>query len=74
MISPLVAIDNLIAPIVTAANRVRQARDALPVALWQLVPDPIRAPLDVLFSAVEAYDRKVGQLKDLGLMTPPDPG
>ena len=46
MISPLIAIDNLIAPIVTAANKVRQTRDALPVALWQVVPDPIRAPLE----------------------------
>lgn len=68
MTSPLTALDNLISPILVAANVVRQARDALPAPLWQLVPAPLREPMDALFSAVEAYDRKVGLMKQAGLM------
>lgn len=68
MTSPLQFIDDLIAPIITTANKVRQVRDALPPQLWNLVPSQLRLPLEALFTAVEKYDRRVGQLKDAGLM------
>ena len=66
MTSPLAALDALVAPIILAANAARQARDALPTAIWALVPAQVRLPVDALFDAVEAYDRKIGQLKDVG--------
>lgn len=68
MTSPLAAIDALIAPIIIAANKVRQVRDALPAPVWQLVPATLRVPMDGLFEAVAAYDRKVGQMKGIGLL------
>jgi len=66
MTSPLAAIDALLDPIIVAANRVRQVRDALPEPAWTIVPLPIRGPLDALFASVEAYDRKIGLLKAAG--------
>lgn len=68
MNTPLTAIDALIAPIIIAANKARQVRDALPESLWQFVPAQLRGPMDQLFAAVEAYDRKVGLMKEAGLM------
>ncbi len=68
MTTPLAAIDALVSPIILAANKARQVRDALPEQLWQFVPAQLRTPMDALFTAVEAYDRKAGQLKDAGLM------
>lgn len=66
MTSPLATIDALLDPIIVAANRVRQVRDSLPVSVWKLVPVQISAPMDALFNAVEAYDRKIGLLKAAG--------
>jgi len=66
MTSPLATIDALLDPIIVAANRVRQVRDALPEPAWMIVPLPIRGPMDALFAAVEAYDRKIGLLKAAG--------
>jgi len=66
--SPLAAIDALLDPIIVSANKVREVRDSLPVVAWQIVPLPIRGPLDALFAAVEAYDRKIGLLKAAGLI------
>lgn len=74
MTSPLAAIDALIAPIILTANKVRQVRDALPEGLWKMVPAQLRTPMDALFQAVEAYDRKVGQLQDIGLFPKTPPG
>ena len=65
--SPLAIIDGLLDPIITSANRVRQVRDALPQAAWLIVPEAIRMPLQALFDAVEAYDRKIGLMKAAGL-------
>lgn len=70
MTSPLVALDNLIAPIIIAANIVRQARDALPATLWAIVPAPIRTPMDALFAAVERYDRTIGLMREAGAFPP----
>lgn len=66
--NPLALIDQYVGPIVVAANRIRQARDSMPTWAWQFVPSPIRAPIDGLFEAVAAYDRRIGQLKDTGLI------
>lgn len=74
MTSPLAAVDALLAPIIIAANKVRQVRDALPETVWKMVPAQLRAPMDALFVAVEAYDRKVGQLQDLGIFPRTPPG
>lgn len=78
MTSPLVALDDLIAPIIVAANIVRQARDALPTVAWSIVPAPIRVPLDALFEAVERYDRTIGVMREAGAFPekihPPGPG
>lgn len=68
MTSPLAVLDALIAPIIISANKVREVRDSLPVAVWQLVPPPIRAPMDALFVAVEQYDRAIGRMKQAGLV------
>lgn len=78
-VSPLKALDDLIAPILVAANIIRQARDALPAAMWSLVPAPIRTPMDALFEAVERYDRTIGLMREAGVFPPkpherPDPG
>lgn len=65
--SPLKALDDLIAPIIVAANIVRQARDAMPVAVWSIVPPVIRLPMDQLFEAVERYDRTIGLMREAGV-------
>lgn len=39
-----------------------------PPPLWNMIPAQIREPLDALFVAIENYERKVGILKDAGLM------
>ncbi len=64
MTGPLATLDKLFAPILIAANRARQARDALPAWAWEAVPDVIQKPVDELFAAVEAYERFVGVLND----------
>lgn len=63
MTGPFAALDTLLAPIIIAANKARQARDALPVSVWRLVPVSIRGPVDDVFAAVEAYERFVGALE-----------
>lgn len=68
MTSPLKALDDLIAPIIVAANLVRQGRDALPESLWAMVPPAIRIPMNALFEAVEKYDRSVGLMQEVGVM------
>lgn len=68
MTTPLKALDDLIAPIIIAANVARQARDALPEPMWRLVPATLRDPIDNLFAAVETYDRAVGRMQMAGLM------
>jgi len=72
MTTPLKALDDLIAPIIIAANIARQARDALPEPMWRLVPGVLRDPIDALFFAVEQYDRKIGLLRDAGFLPPKD--
>lgn len=67
--SPLAIIDSMLDPIIVAANRVRQVRDALPEAAWMIVPLAIRGPLDALFVAVEEYDRALGRMKSAGLVS-----
>lgn len=66
--NPLATLDAAIAPVIKAANVLRQKRDALPMYAWLWVPATLRAPLDALFTAVEAYERAVGRMKDVGLM------
>lgn len=61
-------LDDLFAPILLACNRARQIRDALPQAVWLLVPAQVRGPIDAIFSAVERYERAVGIAKEAGLM------
>lgn len=70
--SPLAAIDALLDPMLQAANRVRQVRDSLPEPMWRLVPAVLRDPMDALFMAVEAYDRKIGLLREAGFMPAKD--
>lgn len=62
MTGPFAALDALLAPIIIAANKARQARDMLPVPVWILVPVAIRVPIDEVFAAVEKYERFVGSL------------
>lgn len=61
-------LDALIRPVIQCANIARQARDALPVQAWALVPPMIRTPIDALFIAVETYERAVGRLLDAGVI------
>lgn len=68
MTSPLQIMDALLSPIIVAANRVRQVRDAVPEPAWMIVPLPIRGPLDALFMAVEKYDVALGRLKMAGMV------
>ncbi len=69
MTSPLKAIDDLLEPMIKAALTVRWIKDNhFPPPLWNLIPAQIREPLDALFIAIENYERKVGILKDAGLM------
>ena len=72
MTSPLKALDDLLDPMLQAANKVRQVRDALPAPMWQLVPSALRLPMDELFRCVEAYDRKIGLLREAGFLPPKD--
>lgn len=71
-ISPLAAVDALIAPICIAANRLRQVRDSLPVQFWTILPPMFREPVDALFLAVENYDSFIGRMRDVGLMPAKD--
>lgn len=61
-------IDAAISPVLIAANRLRQARDRLSPWAWLFVPASIRVPIDALFQAIEDLERRIGQLKDQGLM------
>ena len=70
----LAEIDKVIGPVATAANRLRQVRDALPQPMWMLVPPVVRTPIEALFLAIETYDRKLGQLQALGLLRTPAEG
>lgn len=67
MTTPLKAIDDLLDPMIKAALVVRGIRDNIPRPLWELVPDVLQKPLDDLFVAIEAYDRRVGLMRDAGL-------
>ena len=70
--TPFAMLDGMVAPIIIAANKARQVRDALPETMWRLVPSALRDPIDALFWAVEQYDRKVGLLREAGLIEPKD--
>lgn len=76
MNGPLATLDKLFSPILIAANKARQARDSLPLWMWEAVPDVIQKPVDEIFAAVEAYDRFVGALADreAAELLPPKPG
>lgn len=67
----LVELDRVIGPVAIAANRLRQVRDALPASFWLIVPSQVRAPVELLFTAVEEFDRKRGVLMELGLLQEP---
>lgn len=67
----IVELDRVIGPVAIAANRLRQVRDALPASFWLIVPSQVRAPVELLFDAIEAYDRKLGVLTQLGLLQEP---
>ena len=67
--SPLQIIDAMLDPIIVSANKIRQVRDALPPAVWMIVPEALRMPLQALFDSCEAYDRKLGQMKAVGLIS-----
>jgi hypothetical protein len=66
--SPFALLDGMVAPIIIAANRVRQVRDSLPVQFWTILPAAFRRPVEALFLAVEEYDRMVGRLREAGLI------
>jgi len=70
MTNALKTIDDVLDPLLQAANRVRQVRDALPQYLWQVVPPQLRLPMDQLFLCVENWDRFVGQQRELGNLPP----
>ena len=72
MTALLSLIDQYVAPIIIAANRLRQARDALPPWIWRMVPATLRGPVNAIFGAVEEYERQIGRLIDAGVM--PRPG
>lgn len=63
MTGPLAALDRLFAPIIIAANKARQARDRLPLAVWRMVPVTIRGPVDDVFAAVEFYETFLGRIE-----------
>jgi len=56
--------DAIVEPVIIAANKLRQARDARPIWMWALVPGFVRRPMDALFQAIEAYDREIGRIKE----------
>ena len=67
----LVELDRVIGPVAIAANKLRQVRDSLPPAFWLVIPAAVRAPVELLFTAVEEFDRRRGVLMDLGLLQEP---
>ena len=67
--SPLQIMDALLDPILVAANKIRQVRDALPTPLWFAVPEAFRVPLQALFDASEKYDQAIGRMKMAGLVS-----
>lgn len=66
MTNPLTQIDDVLDPLLKAVHSVRRAKEAIPDWLWQQIP--LRMPLEALFSAAEEYDRRIGKLKDAGIM------
>jgi len=62
--SAILKFDAMVAPVIIAANKLRQARDARPVWMWMLVPGFVREPVDALFVAIERYDAEIGRVKE----------
>lgn len=72
--NPIAEVDKVLGPVAVATNRLRQVRDALPQPMWVLVPAVVRTPIEALFLAIENYDRRIGQLQALGLLSPHSEG
>jgi len=72
MTTPLAEIDRKLDDLLQAANKLRQLRDSLPVGFWNVIPLQFRAPFEVMFLAVEEWDRFIGRMRDVGLMPPKD--
>jgi len=56
--------DAMVAPVIIAANKLRQARDARPVWMWMLVPGFVREPANMIFAAIEEYESEIGRVKE----------